>query len=74
MPLVIVFVAIAAIALAVGIPTTIRNKKNKSKKTSVMGSAMFAMNEIFHPSAHSAIQVVDEQKEARKPNPSPEDK
>jgi hypothetical protein len=72
--LAITFGAIFALSLAVGVPAMRRQKKQKHRRGGSLGSAMFPMNEIFHPAAHTSIQIVDEQKEARKPMPSPEDK
>jgi type II secretory pathway component PulJ len=74
MELAIAFGAIIALSLAVGLPAIRRQKTQKQRRGGSLGSAMFAMNEIFHPAAHSSIQIVDEQKEARKAMPSPEDK
>lgn len=39
-----------------------------------MSGALGVVNELFAPSAHNAAIIVEEQREAIKPMPSPEDK
>lgn len=39
-----------------------------------MAGAMGVVNELFAPSAANAAHIIEEQAEARKPMPSPEDK
>ncbi len=65
--------SILAIALIVGLPASRRNKKTKKRPGGSMTSAMFAMNEIFAPSAHNSVLIVEEQKRAVKQTGSPED-
>lgn len=73
-------VAALVAAILVGLALEVRSRK-KAKKTgsrrrkSAGGSAVFGvMNEVFHPSASQASIIVEEQREARAPLPSPEDK
>lgn len=72
MELLIILGSILVIALAAGIPATVRNKKAKKRPGGSMSSAMFAMNEIFAPSAHNPALIVEEQKRAVKQTGSPE--
>lgn len=44
------------------------------KRPSGAAGMLGVFNELYNPSAHSAQIVVEEQKEAIKPNPSPMDK
>ena len=73
MELLVILGSILVIALAVGVPTMRRNKKAKKRPVGTMGSAMFAMNEIFAPSAHNSALIVEEQKRAVKQTGSPDD-
>ena len=76
-------IIVSALALAVIAGTLFelrqRRQAKRSGKTSrrrVGGSsAVFGvMNEVFHPAASQANIIVEEQREARAPLPSPEDK
>jgi hypothetical protein len=73
MELLIVLGSILVISLVIGIPASMRNKKAKKRSGGSMTSAMFAMNEIFAPSAHNSVLIVEEQKRAVKQTGSPED-
>ena len=73
MELLVILSSILVIALTVGIPTMRRNTKLKKHPGGTMGSAMFAMNEIFAPSAHNSALIVEEQKRAVKQTGSPDD-
>lgn len=73
MELFVVLGSILAIALIVGLPASRRNKKTKKRPGGSMTSAMFAMNEIFAPSAHNSVLIVEESKRAVKQTGSPED-
>ena len=44
------------------------------RKSAKISGAFSVFNEIYQPSAHSAQIIVEEQREAIKPKPSPEDK
>jgi hypothetical protein len=44
------------------------------KRSGSVGGALGVFNELYNPSAHSAQMIVEEQKQAVKPKPSPEDK
>jgi hypothetical protein len=68
----VVLGSILAIALLVGIPASHRNKKAKKRPGGSMSSAMFAMNEIFAPSAHNSVLIVEEQKREVKQTGTPE--
>ena len=73
MELLVILSSILVIALTVGIPTMRRNTKLKKHPGGTMGSAMFAMNEIFAPSAHNSALIVEEQKRAVKQTNTPDD-
>lgn len=73
MELLVILGSILVISLAVGIPAMRRNKKAKKRHGGTMSSAMFAMNEIFAPSAHNSALIVEEQKRAVKQTGSPDD-
>jgi hypothetical protein len=49
-------------------------KRRKGKGRKAMGAALFAIDEIFHPSAHESAIVMEDKREERKAIPSPEDK
>lgn len=49
-------------------------KRRKGKSRKAMGAALFAIDEVFHPSAHEAAIVMEDKREERKAMPSPEDK
>lgn len=67
---------IAAILLATLIFIEVSTRKNRKggKGRKAMGAGLFAINEIFHPSAHESSIVLEEKREERKALPSPEDK
>jgi hypothetical protein len=44
------------------------------KRSGAVGGALGVFNELYNPSAYSAQIIVEEQKQAVKPKPSPEDK
>jgi hypothetical protein len=46
----------------------------KKKRGAGMGGALGVLDQVFHPSGHNAAMIREEQAEARKPMPSPEDK
>ena len=73
MELLVAMGSILVIALAVGIPAGRRNKKAKMRPGGSMGGAMFAMNEIFAPSAHNSALIIEEQKLEVKQTGKPED-
>jgi hypothetical protein len=68
----VVLGSIVVIALAVGLPAMRRNKKAKNKLGGSVSSAMFAMNEIFAPSAHNSVLIVEEQKRQVKQTGTPD--
>ncbi len=49
-------------------------RKSMRKRPSGAGGALGVFNELYNPSAHSAQIIIEEQREAIKPKPSPEDK
>jgi hypothetical protein len=49
-------------------------RKSMRKRSSGAGGALGIFNELYNPSAHSAHKIVEEQREAIKPKPAPEDK
>jgi hypothetical protein len=71
----IVSVIIAAILL-IPIPKRFRRDKkiNIKKRYPISGAMLSGVTEVFQPSAANASAVVEEQREARKALPSPEDK
>jgi len=64
---------IVSIAVVLFVPTNYKAKPRKAKKYRVSGAVLFGINEIFQPSAANAASVQEEQKEARRAIPSPED-
>lgn len=57
---------------AVSIPA-MRRKEN-SKTSGAASGALGVMDEIFHPNAYESSIIMESQKEAGAPAPSPEDK
>ena len=51
-----------------------RKNRNRGKGRKAMGAGLFAIDEIFHPSAHESSIILEEKREERKALPSPEDK
>jgi hypothetical protein len=49
-------------------------RKTMRTSNGAAGGALGIFNELYNPSAHAAQIIVEEQKEAVKPKPSPEDK
>jgi hypothetical protein len=75
MELLITVTAILIFAIIASIPARMHAKKTGKKRTSgAMSGALGVVNELFAPSAHNAAIIVEEQREAIKPMPSPEDK
>ena len=72
MEIVLGMVAMLIITLiAIDISTS---KRRGSKSRKAMGAALFAIDEVFHPSAHESKIVMEDKREERKALPSPEDK
>ena len=65
---------ILVLALLVGIPAMIRNRKIGRRGGSALSGALGVVNELYQPSAKNAAVIVEAQREATKPMPSPEDK
>lgn len=74
MELVIILVAILVIAILFAIPTMIRNKKLGRRSTAALSAGLGVINELYAPSAKNAAVIQEEQREAVKPIPPPEDK
>ena len=74
MELVIVFSFIGVIAVLGALPTMIRNKKLGKRGVSALSAGLGVINELYAPSAKNAAVIREEQSEAIKPLPSPEDK
>jgi hypothetical protein len=75
MELLITLTAILVIAIIASIPARMHAKKSGKKRPSgAMSGALGVVNELFAPSAQNASIIVEEQREAIKPRPSPEDK
>lgn len=51
-----------------------KRRKRKGKGRKAMGAALFAIDEVFHPSAHESAIIMEDKREERKAIPSPEDK
>ena len=66
-------IAGAILVLAILIPALIPPRR-PGKKARRIASSFGVFNEIFHPEAVKALEVIEEQAEAVKPMPSPEDK
>lgn len=49
-------------------------RRSMGKRPSGASGMLGVMNELYNPSAHSTQIIVEEQREAVKPMPSPEDK
>lgn len=58
----------------IGIDISTRKNRKGGKGRKAMGAGLFAINEVFHPSAHESSIILEEKREERKPLPSPEDK
>jgi hypothetical protein len=75
MELLLTLTAILIFALIASIPAQMHAKKTGKKRPSgAMSGALGVVNELFAPSAQNAAIIVEEQREAIKPMPSPEDK
>ena len=57
----------------IGIDISTRKNRKGGKGRKAMGAGLFAINEVFHPSAHESSIILEENREKRKPLPSPED-
>jgi hypothetical protein len=69
----LVLAIIASLAVLLLLPTNYKERPRKAKKYRASGAVLFGINEIFQPSAANAASVQEEQKEARRAIPSPED-
>lgn len=72
-----VIVIILLVLLFAPIPKKFRNRPAKpynKRKYPTSGALMGVINEAFQPSAKNATVVQEEQREARKATPAPEDK
>jgi hypothetical protein len=67
-----VVLLISAFALLAWLTRKSGSKGSKSRQA--MGAGLFAINEIFHPAAHESSIAIEDQREARAPLPTPEDK
>jgi hypothetical protein len=75
MELIVVLATIVMVALLASIPSWRESKRTgKKRRGGSMAGALGIVNELFAPSAANAAQILEEQAEARKPLPSPEDK
>lgn len=71
----IVFLVLLAAAIGVlFLPIKAREKNSTKSRYRGAGAVLFAINEVFSPSAANASVIAEEQREARKAIPSPEDK
>ena len=75
MELLLTLTGILIFAIIASIPARMHSKKTGKKRPSgAMSGALGVVNELFAPSAQNAAIIVEEQREAIKPMPSPEDK
>ena len=74
MELLLAMAAIVAIAWVASIPARREGKRTGKRPGGSKAGALGVVNELFAPSAHNAAIIVEEQREAIKPMPSPEDK
>lgn len=74
MELVIILAIIVVIAILGAMPTLVRNKRLGKKGVSALSAGLGVINELYAPSAKNAAVIQEEQREAVKPKPSPEDK
>ena len=70
---ILVLAIIASLVVVLFLPTNYKERPRKAKKYRASGAVLFGINEIFQPSAANATSVQEEQKEARRAIPSPED-
>ena len=70
---ILVLAITASLAVVLFLPTNYKERPSKAKKYRASGAVLFGINEIFQPSAANAASVQEEQKEARRAIPSPED-
>jgi hypothetical protein len=67
--------ALALVAIWLLTPRKAQNKsKTNPKNYRTSGAVLFGINEVFAPSAANATMIQEEQREARKATPTPEDK
>jgi hypothetical protein len=69
----LVLAIISSLAVVLFMPTNFKERPRKAKKYRASGAVLFGINEIFQPSAANATSVQEQQKEARRAIPSPED-
>jgi len=69
----LVLAIISSLAVVLFRPTSYKERPRKAKKYRASGGVLFGINEIFQPSAANAASVQEQQKEARRAIPSPED-
>ena len=69
----LVLAIISSLAVVLFMPTNYKERPRKAKKYRASGAVLFGINEIFQPSAANATSVQEQQKEARRAIPSPED-
>lgn len=75
MELLMTLTGILVFAIIASIPARMHAKKTGKKRPSgAMSGSLGVVNELFAPSAQNAAIIVEEQREAIKPMPSPEDK
>ena len=70
---ILVLAITASLAVVLFLPTNYKERPRKAKKYRASGAVLFGINEIFQPSAANAASAQEEQKEARRAIPSPED-
>lgn len=64
--------AIGIVAVVLLVPAFLPKRKHKQNRA--LAGVLSGFDEIFHPSAKQAQEIIAEQAEASKPMPSPEDK
>jgi hypothetical protein len=67
-------IALMLVATLTYIELSTRKNRKGGKGRKAMSAGLFAINEVFHPSAHESSIVLEEKREERRALPSPEDK
>lgn len=70
----VIGIAVILAVTLIFIEVSTRKDRKGGKGRKAMSAGLFAINEVFHPSAHESSIVLEEKREERKALPSPEDK
>lgn len=69
-----IVITVVLIAVVLGIRSMQRDQSKRNQPKGMATGLFASMDEIFHPNAHEAHLVIEEQREGVLPKPSPEDK